>query len=69
MLQRPVRNNAAGTSTIVVSIFYCLVQWAGERAPPSHLLHVIQPPSTTGKILHRPALVGVLMIVTSPSAA
>ncbi|WP_328539499.1 solute symporter family protein [Streptomyces sp. NBC_00344] len=58
MHQRPVRT-AAGTSTIVVSIFYLLAQMAGAGVLVSLLLGIT---SDTGKIAIV-ALVGVLMIV------
>ncbi|CAM5320425.1 MULTISPECIES: solute symporter family protein [Streptomyces] len=58
MRQRPVRT-AAGTSTIVVSIFYLLAQMAGAGVLVSLLLGIT---SDSGKILIV-ALVGVLMIV------
>ncbi|MFG3344595.1 cation acetate symporter [Streptomyces sp. NPDC048018] len=58
MRQRPVRT-AAGTSTIVVSIFYLLAQMAGAGVLVSLLLGIT---SSAGKILIV-ALVGVLMIV------
>ncbi|MFJ6075373.1 cation acetate symporter [Streptomyces sp. NPDC093065] len=58
MRQRPVRT-AAGTSTIVVSIFYLLAQMAGAGILVSLLLGIT---SDAGKILIV-ALVGVLMIV------
>ncbi|MEU5437929.1 cation acetate symporter [Streptomyces sp. NPDC020719] len=58
MRQRPVRT-AAGTSTIVVSIFYLLAQMAGAGVLVSLLLGIT---SDAGKILIV-ALVGVLMIV------
>ncbi|WP_374983662.1 cation acetate symporter [Streptomyces fradiae] len=58
MRQRPVRT-AAGTSTIVVSIFYLLAQMAGAGVLVSLLLGIT---SDTGKIAIV-ALVGVLMIV------
>ncbi|EPH46933.1 cation acetate symporter [Streptomyces aurantiacus] len=58
MRQRPVRT-AAGTSTIVVSIFYLLAQMAGAGVLVSLLLGIT---TDTGKILIV-ALVGVLMIV------
>ncbi|MEU2284358.1 cation acetate symporter [Streptomyces sp. NPDC013178] len=58
MRQRPVRT-AAGTSTIVVSIFYLLAQMAGAGVLVSLLLGIT---SDAGKILIV-ALVGLLMIV------
>ncbi|MFJ8126906.1 solute symporter family protein [Streptomyces hydrogenans] len=58
MRQRPVRT-AAGTSTIVVSIFYLLAQMAGAGVLVSLLLGI---KSDGGKIAIV-ALVGVLMIV------
>ncbi|OCC12135.1 cation acetate symporter [Streptomyces sp. PTY087I2] len=58
MRQRPVRT-AAGTSTIVVSIFYLLAQMAGAGVLVSLLLGIT---SDAGKILIV-ALVGVLMIL------
>ncbi|WP_093801483.1 cation acetate symporter [Streptomyces sp. Wb2n-11] len=58
MRQRPVRT-AAGTSTIVVSIFYLLAQMAGAGVLVSLLLGIT---SDAGKILIV-ALVGILMIV------
>ncbi|MBT3150592.1 cation acetate symporter [Streptomyces sp. CHD11] len=58
MRQRPVRT-AAGTSTIVVSIFYLLAQMAGAGILVSLLLGIT---SDAGKILIV-ALVGILMIV------
>ncbi|MEV7418093.1 cation acetate symporter [Streptomyces sp. NPDC089919] len=58
MRQRPVRT-AAGTSTIVVSIFYLLAQMAGAGALVSLLLGIT---SDGGKIAIV-AAVGVLMIV------
>src|SRR5690606_20251278 len=58
MRQRPVRT-AAGTSTIVVSIFYLLAQMAGAGILVSLLLGIT---SDAGKILIV-AMVGVLMIV------
>ncbi|CAM5489999.1 Cation acetate symporter OS=Streptomyces gougerotii OX=53448 GN=GCM10010227_45750 PE=3 SV=1 [Streptomyces diastaticus subsp. diastaticus] len=58
MRQRPVRT-AAGTSTIVVSIFYLLAQMASAGVLVSLLLGIT---SDSGKILIV-ALVGVLMIV------
>ncbi|WP_103531893.1 cation acetate symporter [Streptomyces sp. SM11] len=58
MRQRPVRT-AAGTSTIVVSIFYLLAQMAGAGVLVSLLLGIT---SDGGKILIV-ALVGVLMIL------
>ncbi|MFD5701061.1 solute symporter family protein [Streptomyces lasiicapitis] len=58
MRQRPVRT-AAGTSTIVVSIFYLLAQMAGAGVLVSLLLGIT---TDAGKILIV-ALVGVLMIV------
>ncbi|MEU5220534.1 cation acetate symporter [Streptomyces sp. NPDC020807] len=58
MRQRPVRT-AAGTSTIVVSIFYLLAQMAGAGVLVSLLLGIT---SDGGKIAIV-ALVGVLMIV------
>ncbi|WP_327119959.1 cation acetate symporter [Streptomyces sp. NBC_01341] len=58
MRQRPVRT-AAGTSTIVVSIFYLLAQMAGAGVLVSLLLGIT---SDAGKVLIV-ALVGVLMIL------
>ncbi|WP_438272656.1 solute symporter family protein [Streptomyces uncialis] len=58
MRQRPVRT-AAGTSTIVVSIFYLLAQMAGAGVLVSLLLGIT---SDSGKVLIV-ALVGVLMIL------
>ncbi|MFJ4773286.1 cation acetate symporter [Streptomyces uncialis] len=58
MRQRPVRT-AAGTSTIVVSIFYLLAQMAGAGVLVSLLLGIT---SGSGKVLIV-ALVGVLMIL------
>ncbi|MDT9696117.1 cation acetate symporter [Streptomyces sp. P17] len=58
MRQRPVRT-AAGTSTIVVSIFYLLAQMAGAGVLVSLLMGIT---SDAGKILIV-ALVGVLMIM------
>ncbi|MFF3755222.1 cation acetate symporter [Streptomyces sp. NPDC002018] len=58
MRQRPVRT-AAGTSTIVVSIFYLLAQMAGAGVLVSLLLGIT---SDAGKIAIV-ALVGLLMIV------
>ncbi|MBW3708174.1 cation acetate symporter [Streptomyces griseus] len=58
MRQRPVRT-AAGTSTIVVSIFYLLAQMVGAGVLVSLLLGIT---SDAGKILIV-ALVGVLMIL------
>lgn len=58
MRQRPVRT-AAGTSTIIVSIFYLLAQMAGAGILVSLLLGIT---SDAGKILIV-ALVGILMIV------
>ncbi len=58
MRQRPVRT-AAGTSTIVVSIFYLLAQMAGAGVLVSLLLGIT---SDGGKVAVV-ALVGVLMIV------
>ncbi|WP_405186030.1 cation acetate symporter [Streptomyces anulatus] len=58
MRQRPVRT-AAGTSTIVVSIFYLLAQMAGAGVLVSLLLGIT---SDAGKIFIV-ALVGVLMIL------
>ncbi|MFE5242303.1 MULTISPECIES: solute symporter family protein [unclassified Streptomyces] len=58
MRQRPVRT-AAGTSTIVVSIFYLLAQMAGAGVLVSLLLGIT---SDSGKIVIV-ALVGVLMIL------
>ncbi|CAM5711258.1 cation acetate symporter [Streptomyces purpurascens] len=58
MRQRPVRT-AAGTSTIVVSIFYLLAQMAGAGVLVSLLLGIT---SDAGKILIV-ALVGLLMVV------
>ncbi|MFF3348088.1 cation acetate symporter [Streptomyces sp. NPDC002779] len=58
MRQRPVRT-AAGTSTIVVSIFYLLAQMAGAGVLVSLLMGIT---SDAGKVLIV-ALVGVLMIM------
>ncbi|MFD4026604.1 cation acetate symporter [Streptomyces sp. NPDC058576] len=58
MRQRPVRT-AAGTSTIVVSIFYLLAQMAGAGVLVSLLLGIT---SDAGKVLIV-ALVGILMIL------
>ncbi|MFD5627996.1 cation acetate symporter [Streptomyces sp. NPDC127072] len=58
MRQRPVRT-AAGTSTIVVSIFYLLAQMAGAGVLVSLLLGIT---SDAGKVAIV-ALVGLLMIV------
>ncbi|MFJ3583664.1 cation acetate symporter [Streptomyces sp. NPDC090127] len=58
MRQRPVRT-AAGTSTIVVSIFYLLAQMAGAGVLVSLLLGIT---SDGGKVAIV-ALVGILMIV------
>ncbi|MCD9900252.1 cation acetate symporter [Streptomyces sp. MT29] len=58
MRQRPVRT-AAGTSTVVVSIFYLLAQMAGAGVLVSLLLGIT---SDFGKIVIV-ALVGVLMIL------
>ncbi|MGW5674119.1 solute symporter family protein [Streptomyces sp. NPDC003860] len=58
MRQRPVRT-AAGTSTIVVSIFYLLAQMAGAGVLVSLLLGIT---NDAGKVLIV-ALVGVLMIL------
>ncbi|MFE0426691.1 cation acetate symporter [Streptomyces sp. NPDC058953] len=58
MRQRPVRT-AAGTSTIVVSIFYLLAQMAGAGVLVSLLLGIT---SDTGKVLIV-ALVGLIMIL------
>lgn len=58
MRQRPVRT-AAGTSTIVVSIFYLLAQMAGAGVLVSLLLGIT---NDGGKVLIV-ALVGVLMIL------
>ncbi|MFE6365043.1 cation acetate symporter [Streptomyces sp. NPDC057806] len=58
MRQRPVRT-AAGTSTIVVSIFYLLAQMAGAGVLVSLLMGIT---SDAGKIVIV-ALVGVLMIM------
>ncbi|MGW1882052.1 solute symporter family protein [Streptomyces sp. NPDC001970] len=58
MRQRPVRT-AAGTSTIVVSIFYLLAQMAGAGVLVSLLLGIT---TDAGKIAIV-ALVGILMIV------
>jgi cation/acetate symporter len=58
MRQRPVRT-AAGTSTIVVSIFYLLAQMAGAGVLVSLLLGIT---TDAGKIVIV-ALVGVLMIL------
>ncbi|MFG2439459.1 cation acetate symporter [Streptomyces sp. NPDC048508] len=56
--QRPVRT-AAGTSTIVVSIFYLLAQMAGAGVLVSLLLGITSDAGKIGIV----ALVGVLMIV------
>ncbi|MEU5976638.1 cation acetate symporter [Streptomyces sp. NPDC047315] len=58
MRQRPVRT-AAGTSTIVVSIFYLLAQMAGAGVLVSLLLGIT---NDAGKVLIV-ALVGILMIL------
>ncbi|GAB7034331.1 cation acetate symporter [Streptomyces sp. NPDC021749] len=58
MRQRPVRT-AAGTSTIVVSIFYLLAQMAGAGALVTLLLGIT---SETGKVLVV-VLVGIVMIL------
>ncbi|MEU6193680.1 cation acetate symporter [Streptomyces sp. NPDC047061] len=58
MRQRPVRT-AAGTSTIVVSIFYLLAQMAGAGVLVSLLLGITSDGGKIGIV----ALVGVLMIV------
>ncbi|MBH5334214.1 cation acetate symporter [Streptomyces pactum] len=58
MRQRPVRT-AAGTSTIVVSIFYLLAQMAGAGVLVSLLLGITSEAGKIGIV----ALVGVLMIV------
>ncbi|MFP3990397.1 cation acetate symporter [Streptomyces sp. E11-3] len=58
MRQRPVRT-AAGTSTIVVSIFYLLAQMAGAGVLVSLLLGITSEAGKIGVV----ALVGVLMIV------
>ncbi|MFI7388736.1 cation acetate symporter [Streptomyces sp. NPDC049813] len=58
MRQRPVRT-AAGTSTIVVSIFYLLAQMAGAGVLVSLLLGITSDAGKIGIV----ALVGVLMIV------
>lgn len=58
MRQRPVRT-AAGTSTIVVSIFYLLAQMAGAGVLVSLLLGITSDSGKIGIV----ALVGVLMIV------
>jgi cation/acetate symporter len=58
MRQRPVRT-AAGTSTIVVSIFYLLAQMAGAGVLVSLLMGIT---SDAGKVVIV-ALVGVLMIM------
>ncbi|MGV9314071.1 solute symporter family protein [Streptomyces sp. NPDC003691] len=58
MRQRPVRT-AAGTSTIVVSIFYLLAQMAGAGVLVSLLLGIT---TDTGKVLIV-ALVGIIMIL------
>ena len=58
MRQRPVRT-AAGTSTIVVSIFYLLAQMAGAGALVTLLLGIT---SEAGKILVV-VLVGIVMIL------
>ncbi|WP_424214432.1 solute symporter family protein [Streptomyces sp. BI20] len=57
MRQRPVRT-AAGTSTIVVSIFYLLAQMAGAGVLVSLLLGITSEAGQIGVV----ALVGVLMI-------
>ncbi len=58
MRQRPVRT-AAGTSTIIVSIFYLLAQMAGAGVLVSLLLGITSDAGKVGIV----ALVGVLMIV------
>ncbi|GGR63887.1 MULTISPECIES: solute symporter family protein [Streptomyces] len=58
MRQRPVRT-AAGTSTIVVSIFYLLAQMAGAGVLVSLLLGITSDGGKIGIV----ALVGLLMIV------
>jgi cation/acetate symporter len=58
MRQRPVRT-AAGTSTIVVSIFYLLAQMAGAGVLVSLLLGI----TTDGGKIAIVALVGILMIL------
>ncbi|MGV9453214.1 solute symporter family protein [Streptomyces sp. NPDC003635] len=58
MRQRPVRT-AAGTSTIVVSIFYLLAQMAGAGVLVSLLLGISSDAGKIGIV----ALVGVLMIM------
>ncbi|MFD7611769.1 cation acetate symporter [Streptomyces sp. NPDC059828] len=58
MRQRPVRT-AAGTSTIVVSIFYLLAQMAGAGVLVSLLLGITSDAGKVGVV----ALVGVLMIL------
>ncbi|MFI1442998.1 cation acetate symporter [Streptomyces fructofermentans] len=58
MRQRPVRT-AAGTSTIVVSIFYLLAQMAGAGVLVSLLLGITSDAGKIGIV----ALVGILMIV------
>ncbi|MBC2901857.1 cation acetate symporter [Streptomyces cupreus] len=58
MRQRPVRT-AAGTSTIVVSIFYLLAQMAGAGVLVSLLLGISSDAGKVGIV----ALVGVLMIM------
>ncbi|MET9561100.1 MULTISPECIES: solute symporter family protein [Streptomyces] len=58
MRQRPVRT-AAGTSTIVVSIFYLLAQMAGAGVLVSLLLGITSDAGKVGIV----ALVGILMIV------
>ncbi|WP_328497197.1 cation acetate symporter [Streptomyces sp. NBC_00414] len=58
MRQRPVRT-AAGTSTIVVSIFYLLAQMAGAGVLVSLLLGITTDAGKVGIV----ALVGVLMIL------
>ncbi|MFI9650238.1 cation acetate symporter [Streptomyces sp. NPDC052040] len=58
MRQRPVRT-AAGTSTIVVSIFYLLAQMAGAGVLVSLLLGITSDAGKVGIV----ALVGLLMIV------
>ncbi|WAZ20800.1 cation acetate symporter [Streptomyces cinnabarinus] len=58
MRQRPVRT-AAGTSTIVVSIFYLLAQMAGAGVLVSLLLGISSDAGKIGIV----ALVGILMIM------
>ncbi|WP_338675742.1 cation acetate symporter [Streptomyces sp. SCSIO 30461] len=58
MRQRPVRT-AAGTSTIVVSIFYLLAQMAGAGVLVSLLLGITSDAGKIGIV----AMVGVLMIL------